>query len=73
MTVQTQPNAILEGGPRTGFPDHERVRFVVDLDGPVKVLRGNRWEHFHPAGRTENRDGGDLRVFTWERSTYVAE
>jgi hypothetical protein len=73
----TPPNAVLEGGPGTGFPfgfpEAERVRHVPDLAAPVKVLRGNRWEQFRPTGRTVRHPTGDLHAFVWYGSTRVAE
>jgi hypothetical protein len=70
--TEHRPNALLRGGP----PHHggaARTRHVADQGAVLKVLSGNRYDHFEPTSETALHDGRELRVFTWVRSTYVAE
>ncbi|MDO0930222.1 DUF5988 family protein [Streptomyces sp. DG2A-72] len=46
---------------------------MQDLHQPVKILCGNRYEHFHPTADTMRHPLGLLHVFAWARTTYVAE
>ncbi|MEH0587670.1 DUF5988 family protein [Streptomyces sp. B21-106] len=41
-----QPNAILKGGPTFQLTDEDRIRFIADTTTKVKILKGNRYEHF---------------------------
>lgn len=73
MTDHT-PNAILHGGPAEHMPHHERIRTVGDpTQTKIKVLVGNRYEHFVADGVAGTHEDGDLRVFRWAGTTYVAE
>ncbi|MEU9268784.1 DUF5988 family protein [Streptomyces sp. NPDC048251] len=68
------PNVFLRGGIRTAIADEERLRFLPDLDvDKVKVLCGNRYEHFEASSETTVVDDRELRVFVWTSCTYVAE
>ena len=66
------PNAVLTGDPLgDGIPD--RIRFVSDTGTKIKILIGNRYEHFEPTSRATVVDGLELLVFAWTGSTRVAE
>lgn len=68
------PNVFLSGGSRTAIADEERLRYLPDLNvTKVKVLCGNRYEHFEASTDTTLVDDRELRVFVWTRCTYVAE
>ncbi len=74
MTSDALPNAMLVGRPGgMTIPERERIRWVHNLQEPVKVFCGNRYEHFHPTLDTVKHPLGLLRVFAWTRTTYVAE
>lgn len=50
------------------------MRYLPDLTvDAVKVLCGNRYEHFEANTETTVIDDRELRVFEWTRCTYVAE
>lgn len=66
-------NVVLLGGPATHFPDEERIRYVPDTDAPLKLQRGNRYEHFEPTAEKIHHGGRELQVFCWTRFTYLAE
>jgi hypothetical protein len=65
------PNVVLMGGPE--IPDTERLRYVADTSERFKLFRGNRYEHFDPTPTFSLHMGRQLQVFTWTRSTFVAE
>ncbi|MEU6994878.1 DUF5988 family protein [Streptomyces sp. NPDC046465] len=67
-----EPNVILQGGP-SSVSEEERLRHVDDTAAKVRLLSGNRWEHFDPTTRIIRQNGRDLLVFVWSRHTYVAE
>ncbi|GAA5079967.1 hypothetical protein HNP84_007242 [Thermocatellispora tengchongensis] len=68
------PNVFLSGGPGTALADEERLRYLPDLNvTTVKVLCGNRYEHFEASTDTTLVGDRELRVFVWARRTYVAE
>ncbi|WP_019074861.1 DUF5988 family protein [Streptomyces hokutonensis] len=67
-----EPNAILTGGP-SSVPEEERLRYVADTGTKIRLLSGNRWEHFDPTTRVIRHHGRDLLVFVWSRHTYIAE
>lgn len=67
-----EPNAVLRGGPST-LPEDQRVRHVTEPEQTLKLLRGNRYEHFAPTPERETRDGASLRVYVWEGATKLAE
>ncbi|MER5500804.1 MULTISPECIES: DUF5988 family protein [unclassified Streptomyces] len=67
------PNVILTGGPTFLIHEKDRVRYVADRDSKVKVLSGNRYEHFEPTDETVVADDQELQVFAWSGCTYVAE
>ena len=68
-----QPNVILTGGPEPFFESTGRIRFTERLDSAVKLLNGNRYEHFAPTPETVFVDGRRLHIFSWTGSTKVAE
>lgn len=68
-----ESNAVLRGGPSSYLPEDQRIRHVEELDQTVKLLRGNRYEHFAPTPDVELHDGRSLRVFVWEGATKLAE
>lgn len=72
MSVR-EVNAMLRGGPAVGISDGERIRYVPESEYAVKLLRGNRYEHFESTSETVRVRGQNLRVFVWTRNTYVAE
>lgn len=72
MTLATRPNAILAGGPKT-LPTAERLRHITGSESKLKLLRGNRYEHFERTAETIPHELGELHVFAWTGSTYVAE
>ncbi|RSN53255.1 DUF5988 family protein [Actinomadura sp. WAC 06369] len=68
------PNVYLRGGSPPEIADEERLRFVSDINVPnVKILCGNRYEHFEASPEVAQVDGIELRIFVWSRRTYVAE
>ncbi|MFE7619920.1 DUF5988 family protein [Streptomyces sp. NPDC057496] len=67
------PNIILTGGPTFLIHEKDRVRYVADRNSKVKVLSGNRYEHFEPTDETVVEDDRELQVFAWSGCTYVAE
>lgn len=73
MTSHTAPNAILHGGPSEYLPEERRLRHVPEPQDVLKVLCGNRYEHFRRSPETVRRGPLDLRVFTWTGYTYLAE
>ncbi|MFD7559529.1 MULTISPECIES: DUF5988 family protein [unclassified Streptomyces] len=73
MTTQS-PNVVLSGGPATlELKPEERVRYVEDTNSKVKLLVGNRYEHFEPTDGTITEEELELLVFAWSGYTYVAE
>ncbi|WP_158886843.1 DUF5988 family protein [Amycolatopsis anabasis] len=68
-----QPNAILRGGPEEILDDLERIRHVDDFEQQVKIPHGRCYEHYQPTAERVERDGTELRVFSWTHRTYVAE
>ncbi|MEV0373374.1 DUF5988 family protein [Streptomyces sp. NPDC050636] len=74
MDDNSAPNVYLSGGSPTAIAEEARLRYIPDLDVPtVKVLCGNRYEHFEASSKTTRIDDRELRVFLWIRRTYVAE
>ncbi|MET9388390.1 DUF5988 family protein [Streptomyces sp. NPDC002928] len=72
MSAQ-HPNAILLGGKPPLLDQKDRIRYVEDVDMKVKVLNGNRYEHFEPTAETVEKEGRKLLVYTWSACTYLAE
>jgi len=72
MKITHYPNAILHGGP-SSLGAHERIRHTEDLTDKIKVLAGNRYEHFEPTPEVDRSLGQDLVVYVWKECTYVAE
>ncbi|MDX3803178.1 DUF5988 family protein [Streptomyces sp. AK04-3B] len=68
-----QPNAILKGGPAFQLTDEDRIRFIADTTTKVKILKGNRYEHFEPTDTTITANDRQLHVYTWSGYTHVAE
>jgi Family of unknown function (DUF5988) len=63
--------AVLVGGPDWLGPELR----VVDIEASVsqiKMLSGNRYEHFHRVPEAGSQEQ-DARVFEWSHCTYVAE
>ncbi|MET7467472.1 DUF5988 family protein [Micromonospora sp. NPDC005686] len=73
MTIESRPNTILLGCPTANFPETAQIRSTADSEQIVKVLNGNRYEHFRRTPEVIQHRLGDLSVFTWTGSTYVAE
>ena len=74
LDSREQPNILLTGGP-TGFATRNGGRewFAERLDRAVKLLNGNRYEHFAPTAETVLVDGRRLLVFRWAGYTKIAE
>lgn len=74
MNDNGAPNVFLSGGSRSAIADEERLRYLPDLNvTKVKILCGNRYEHFEASADTKLVGDRELRVFVWTRRTYVAE
>ncbi|WP_419998921.1 DUF5988 family protein [Streptomyces boninensis] len=74
MDLNGTPNVFLSGGSRLGLTDEQRLHYISDHSvTKVKVLNGNRYEHFEASTETTLVDDRELRVFSWTQSTYVAE
>lgn len=73
MNIGVSPNAILTGGPGDLISDIDRIRYVEDQCDRLKLLRGNRYDHFERSAETVPHELGELRVFVWSGLTYVAE
>jgi hypothetical protein len=69
---EPHPNVILEGGPEWQ-QFGSRIHYVKNEESVLKVLAGNRYEHFHRTDRHVVHQGRPLQVFEWSRSTFVAE
>ncbi|MFG2846362.1 DUF5988 family protein [Kitasatospora sp. NPDC048296] len=69
----TEPkvNILLEGG--AAGSEFERVREVGHGESVVKILAGNRHEHFRRTDRTAFHEGVPLDIFEWSGNTFVAE
>lgn len=72
MDTHVDANIILRGGPSSLTQD-ERELHVNDTREKIKMLLGNRYEHFEPTQETERRSGRDLVIYAWTGRTYVAE
>jgi hypothetical protein len=68
-----EPNVLLTGGPASCFTNGGRTWSAERLDADVKVLNGNRYEHFSPTPESVSVDGRRLRIFVWSGYTKVAE
>ncbi|WP_048574262.1 DUF5988 family protein [Streptomyces leeuwenhoekii] len=64
---------ILRGGVSPYLTDNQRICYVEDTDDKLKLLRGNRYEHFEPTTESEIHNGTELRVFVWVGGTKLAE
>jgi hypothetical protein len=68
-----EPNVILTGGPSSFFGNERRFWNTARLDTDVKLLNGNRYEHFSPTPETVFVAGRKLQIFVWSGFTKVAE
>ncbi|MEU9478096.1 DUF5988 family protein [Streptomyces sp. NPDC048191] len=68
-----RPNVLLLGGRPPQLSQEERIRYVADVSTKVKVLNGNRYDHFEPTGETVVEEEHELLVYEWSGCTYVAE
>ena len=68
-----EPNAILTGGPTSFFENERRIWSTPQLDTKIKLLNGNRYEHFAPTPETVFVGGRRLQIFVWSGYTKVAE
>lgn len=74
MDANGGPNVFLSGGVSPYIGDQDRLRYLPDASvNAVKVLFGNRYEHFEANAETTVVGDRELRVFVWTRCTYVAE
>jgi len=71
--TDSRPNVLLLGGQPPELGPEERIRYVSDVNTKVKVLNGNRYEHFEPTGETVVQEELELLVYSWSGCTYVAE
>ncbi|WP_406205822.1 DUF5988 family protein [Kitasatospora sp. NBC_01560] len=69
--TEPKANILLEGG--AAGSRFARVHEADPRESVVKVLAGNRYEHFRRTGRTAVHEGIALDVFEWSGSTFVAE
>jgi Family of unknown function (DUF5988) len=73
MTEPALPDAILDGGP-SDVAERDRLLHLTDPSATkVKLLIGNRYEHFELTTKVANHQARELKVFEWTGSTYVAE
>jgi Family of unknown function (DUF5988) len=72
MGITPYANIVLHGGP-SSLTIQERVRHVDNCSEKVKLLLGNRYEHFEPTSEVDSSFGSDLIVYIWKERTYVAE
>ncbi len=72
MNIAPYANVVLHGGP-SSLGLQERVRHTNNLTEKIKVLLGNRYEHFEPTSEIDSTFGRDLIVYVWKECTYVAE
>lgn len=49
------------------------LALAARLDAVVKLLNGNRYEHFAPTSETVFVEGRRLQIFVWSGYTKVAE
>jgi hypothetical protein len=74
MDDNRAPNVYLSGGSAKAIADEDRLRYLPDLDVPkVRVLCGNRYEHFEASSETALVNGREVKVFVWTLRTYMAE
>lgn len=73
VDTREEPNAILTGGPAGFASGTGRMWFAERPDRVVKLLNGNRYEHFAPTPETVLVEGRPLQVFRWAGFTKVAE
>jgi len=74
MDIHGTPNVYLSGGQSPYIDEDDRLRHVPDpYQGVLKVLCGNRYEHFKSDAETTVVDDRELHVFSWTHSTYLAE
>jgi hypothetical protein len=73
IDAMQEPNAILTGGPASMFQNGPRIWAAASPDADVKLLNGNRYEHFSPTPETVFVDGRRLQIFVWSSYTKVAE
>ncbi|MGW1273585.1 DUF5988 family protein [Streptomyces sp. NPDC002491] len=66
------PNALLQGGPAFQITDEDRIRYTPDTTAKIKLLKGNRYEHFEPTHTTTDTTP-QLHIYTWTGYTYIAE
>ncbi|GAA4849988.1 DUF5988 family protein [Kitasatospora terrestris] len=70
--TQNSPNAVLVGGPEA-IPEDQRIRYVPDRDGKVKVPWRAGYEHFVATADRRTVGGSELGVFAWAGRTAIAE
>lgn len=72
MNITPYANVVLHGGPPSLDPQ-ERVRHTDNPTEKIKLLLGNRYEHFEPTSEIDSSFGHELVVYVWKECTYVAE
>lgn len=55
------------------IPDAERFRRIEGMPPELKLLCGNRYEHFKPTPETARIGEFRLRIFRWTYTTRPAE
>jgi len=73
LDSRQEPNSILTGGPAGFASGTGRLWFTERPDRAVKLLNGNRYEHFVPTPETVLVEGRMLQIFCWAGFTKVAE
>lgn len=71
--LTNEANVMLRGGPSPHLADEDRVRHVTDRKATLKLMRGNRYEHFEPTAEKVRYGDRELQVFVWAGYTYLAE
>jgi hypothetical protein len=72
MIAMDQFRVLLVGGP-TDLTFGDCVREVPTLVEPIKVARGNGYEHFRYSGESRDLHGSQVPVFEWCDRTKLAE
>lgn len=72
MDNSSDANVVLRGGP-SSLASHERICRIEHPAEKIKLLRGNRYEHFEPTAEIERHLGREMHIYIWTGCTYVAE
>jgi len=72
MIAMDQFRVLLVGGP-VDLTFGDCVREVPTLVEPIKLARGNGYEHFRYSGESRDLHGAPVPVFEWCDRTKLAE